>query len=134
MSGGEEGLEVHLLDREENRKHRIVLKVENADSMLLGEFGDTVLSGIERSGDGFCGTVCCVVESPVEHFNQEGELLQDSAVQVVGKGRCVGHVEFLAKARAFLEPACRVTLIVAQHRTSFICRRESSGAGIEISS
>jgi hypothetical protein len=122
MASGEEGLEVHLLDGKEDRKHRVVLEVEDANSMLLSELGDTILSGIESSGDGLCETVCCVVESPVEHFYQERVLLQDSAVQVIGEGGRIRHLELLAQARAFLESAGRVTLIVGQHGSSFICR------------
>jgi len=72
---------------EEDTEDRLVLEPQNVKSVFLSKLSDLVrtLESVHVRGDLLGHGVDDIVESPVEHLNEEGELLQDPAVQVSGK-------------------------------------------------
>lgn len=84
-------LNANLREREEDAEDRLVLKPEDVKRMLLRKLSDLVraLQSVQVLGDLLCHGVDDVVQSPVEHLDQEGELLQDATVDVSSKSRSV---------------------------------------------
>lgn len=61
--------------------------------MGFGEVPDGAAAPEQVGGDGFGGDVGDEVERPVEHFDEEGEFREDSAVDVVGEAGVVGGAD-----------------------------------------
>lgn len=80
-------LDAHLGEGEEYAESGVVLEPEDVQRMLLRKLGDLVrtLECVHVRGDLLGHGVDDIVEGPVEHLDQEGELLQDAAVQVSGE-------------------------------------------------
>lgn len=80
-------LDTDFREREEDAEDRVVLEPEDVECMLLRKLSDLVraLQGVQVLSDLLGHGVDDVVESPVEHLDQEGELLQDAAVDVSSK-------------------------------------------------
>jgi len=77
-------LYTNFREREEDAEERLVLKPEDVERMLLRKLSDLVraLQCVQVLGNLLGHGVDEVVESPVEHLDQEGELLQNAAVDV----------------------------------------------------
>lgn len=77
-------LNTNLGEREEDAEDRVVLKPQDVKRMLLRKLSDFVraLQSVQVLGNLLGHGVYDVVESPVEHLDQEGKLLQNAAVEV----------------------------------------------------
>lgn len=103
MIGKEEPLEVGFSDRIEPFDNGgFVFGVEHPNAMFLGHFDDRDIRRGKRLGRGLCAGVEKVVQCPVEHFDQERESLQDSAVDVFREARRVGGFDGKAETVAGL--------------------------------
>jgi hypothetical protein len=80
-------LNTDLREREEDAEDGVVLKPQDVQRMLLRKLSDLVraLESVQVLSDLLRHGVNSVVESPVEHLDQEGELLQNAAVDVSSK-------------------------------------------------
>lgn len=88
VSSDEVPLQLDLRNRKENVEERVVLEVENPDAIILCLLGDLFATTTIHRGSYILGhSIRGVVEGPVEHFHEEGILLQDSAVEMVGEAR-----------------------------------------------
>lgn len=95
MSNNEILLELSLRNRKENVEKSIVLEVEYPDAVVLCHGGDLIATtAIYRRSHILGHCIRDVVEGPVEHFHEEGILLQDSAVEMVGEARRIGHLHW----------------------------------------
>jgi hypothetical protein len=95
----EELLHADFSEREEEFRPCAVLGVQDGDAVRFGDFPEAV--GGEQHGDEeLGGGIEAVVEGPVEHFDEEGEFLDEAAVVVVdeagGVGRVYGHAADVA--------------------------------------
>lgn len=66
--------------------------------MLLGRIPHALLAAIGRLGEDLGVAVRAEAHAPVEHFYQEGKLLQDARVKVCGEAARVGRREAQAAA------------------------------------
>lgn len=84
-------LNTDLCEREEDAEDRLVLEPEDVECMLLRKLSDFVrtLQSVQVLGNLLGHGVDDVVESPVEHLDQEGELLQNATVDVSSKPRSI---------------------------------------------
>jgi len=80
-----------LGEGEEDAEDGVVLEPEDVESVLLSKLGDFVsaLQSVHVGGNLLGHGVDDVVEGPVEHLDEKGEFLQDSAVQVSGESGSV---------------------------------------------
>lgn len=88
----EKGLEIGFVDREYPRSG-FMFEVEDVDGMASRHRDNPYVSGREPLRRGFGHGVEQIVHAPVEHFDQEGEFLQDSAVDVVRPARRVSILD-----------------------------------------
>ena len=84
----EELLEADLGDGKEESERGVVLDGQDIDSVLLSQLSHLVASifRVQRDANLLRHGVCGVVEDPVEHLDQEGELLQNPAGKVHARG------------------------------------------------
>lgn len=82
----EEVLDADFGDGEEDFRPGFVFRVEDGDAVGFGDFPETVC-GEEHCGEEFRAAVKAVVQTPVEHLDQEGELLDEAAVVVIDEAR-----------------------------------------------
>ena len=76
MATQEESLYVDLSEWKQKSCDRIVLQRQNTDTVRLSEFHNTIaFPRIEALREAFRDAVGAVVQSPVEHFDQEREFL-----------------------------------------------------------
>ena len=79
----EEGLHSNLAHGEQEAKGTILLKVQNSNTVALSHLPHSI-SGKDEAADTLDADVEEQVDGPVEHLNQEGKLLYEAAVGVVG--------------------------------------------------
>lgn len=90
MAGHEPMLNVVLGEWKEKAQGPELFELEDVEAVSLGDFPDGFRKDLGRYD--LSHTVEEVRDDPVEHFDQERELLQDTAVDVVGKSGCVWRV------------------------------------------
>lgn len=109
-------LDIDLSQREEEAERALVLEPKNSNAVVLGRLPNTI-----GGEDQFAGLLDADVEEqvdgPVEHLDQEGELLDEAAVPVVGEARGIGRRDDGAAAAALLG------------RTGCVCGRAQEGRG-----
>lgn len=88
----EEGLHIDLAHREQEAKGTLLLKVENCNAVALGHLPHPI-RGKDEPADALDADVEEQVDGPIEHLNQEGKLLYEAAVGIVGVSRRVGRVD-----------------------------------------
>lgn len=77
-------LDVMFIEWKQKGKDRLVLKPQNPQAIILRHAPQLVLLK-DSLADNLGHAVEQVGDDPVEHFHQEGKLLQDTAVNVIGK-------------------------------------------------
>jgi len=106
------------------------LKVQHSKSMAFGNFPDASISEYLLRQDG-SHAIEQVVDDPVEHFQQEREALQYSAMHVVSESGCVGCFEGKAEQVSLIANMVRcnhvfmciviVSLVMAQRLATEAC-------------
>lgn len=81
----EELLEVDLADKEDEAQPRFMLDIKDQNAMIFGQLPQTIVLGEEQLRQRFGDGVESQIEDPVEHFDQEGEFLENATVPVIGK-------------------------------------------------
>ena len=87
MSTEKPSLKVSFLDRKQEAQPRLVLNIQNEHAVVLCEVAQAVVVREKRLSNGLGKRVEQEVHNPIEHFNEEGKLGEDPAVDVVGKAR-----------------------------------------------
>lgn len=89
----EELLKVDFADKEDEAQPRFMFDIKDQNAMVFGQLPETIVFGEEqlrqRFGDGVEGQI----EDPVEHFDQEGEFLENATVPVIGKSRRIRSLD-----------------------------------------
>ena len=84
-------LHVVFSPRKEELEWPVLFEFEHLQTMVFSHL--PYLLGEYLSGDDFRHAVEEVGDDPVEHFDQEGKLLEDTAVKVVCKSRGIWSVQ-----------------------------------------
>jgi hypothetical protein len=116
-----------LLDGEQETQQPVVLGRQHGDAVVLRDVPDAAAGKQARRQHGR-HAVKGVVDDPVEHLDQEGEALEDAAVDVVAEARRVGQGELGAAPPAHLG---RVLCGCRRRRAVVVCVRVAVWVGEE---
>lgn len=94
-------LDFHLSEGEQETKPTEFLYFQHRNPMGLCHVPDARFCKQSLGGDGG-HAVEGIVDYPVKHFDEEGEPLEDAAVDVGAESRSVGHGEYAAAPPANL--------------------------------